>query len=325
MQTISENCTNLKLLDISGCNELSAKSLGMCGGDTLEFLSLSWCRGLNDDAFGKIIKRSPNLKTIDISLCTNISSLMLSELSKCKKLQAVMAFKCPQLTDAGFLDLFKSLPELTIVNLSESHITDAAVIELAHTANRLRIIVLAGCKAITSHSLVELAQNCPCLENVNLSSTAVDDEGVDALVSHCGGLVSLTLIGCKQITTESVLSIAQNTRVLQQIYLSYCHTITEEGLLQLMQKCTYLQTVELSSCVTVTDSVICELAMHATLLQVLNVSGCQQLTDGSIDYLWLYGQHLTSLDVSRCPSITSHALASFSVLKPHVTIRKNGI
>eukprot|EP00026_Physarum_polycephalum_P001997 Phypoly_transcript_02001.p1 GENE.Phypoly_transcript_02001~~Phypoly_transcript_02001.p1 ORF type:complete len:648 (-),score=51.44 Phypoly_transcript_02001:294-2237(-) len=326
LRTISENCTNLKLLDISGCNELSAKSLGTCGGDTLEFLSLSWCRGLTDEALGKIINRSLNLKTIDISLCNSISPSMLSELGKCKKLQAIMAFKCPQLTDAGFLDLFRILQELTIVNLSECHITDAAIIELAHTANRLRILAFAGCKAISSKALLALAQNCLCLESLNASSTNVDDEGIEALVSNCGGLVSLTLIGCKQITDKSVLAIAQKSRVLQNILLSYCPTITEEALVQLAKKCTYLQIVELSNCAgAVTDTVICELAMHASLLQILNVSGCQNITDSSIDYLWLYGQQLTSIDVSRCPSITSPALESFSALLPHVTIKKNGI
>ena len=40
---------------------------------------------------------------------------------------------------------------------------------------------------------------------MNASSTMVDDEGVEALVSRCGGLVSITLIGCKQITNDSVL------------------------------------------------------------------------------------------------------------------------
>lgn len=76
---------------------------------------------------------------------------------------------------------------------------------MANNCNKLRVVVLAGCKVLTSKSMIALSQNCPNLESVNVNGTAVGDDGVQALVRKCGGLGSLVLNGCKCITDDAIV------------------------------------------------------------------------------------------------------------------------
>jgi len=280
---------------------------------------MSWCKGLSDDAFKEILRRSENLKSIDVSLCGRVSSPVFSELGKCTKIQALLASKCHQLMDPPIVEAVRSLRELSVVNFSECAITDLSVEEMARMCNKLRVILLAGCKSLTSKSLEALSRNCPNIEMLNVSGSSVDDQGVRAIVTRCGGIFSLTLSSCKAITDDALEDIATHTRVLQQLYVSYCSKITERGLTHIAKKCNYLQVIEFATC-PMKDEILCDLVVNATLLQAINANGCVNLTDRIVDYLWVYGRHLTTLDVSRCTHLTTGALEGLFKLMPALNI-----
>jgi hypothetical protein len=73
----------------------------------------------------------------------------------------------------------RSLPELHVVNLNNSSVTDKGIERLSHVCS-LFDIDLEGCGRVTDAGLRPLA-NCPNLRSVGLERTHVTDAGLDAL------------------------------------------------------------------------------------------------------------------------------------------------
>lgn len=128
--------------------------------------------------------------------------------------------------------------------------------------------------ALTSKSLDALSFFCPNIEILNISSSNVDDSGVAKVAARCGGLTSITLNTCKNIT-DSALQVSFWCEILTFVQTSKTCGVNRHhlGLWGDLGRAH----VKLGNAIHLLTH-IQALAMHTRVLQQLYISHCPQLT-----------------------------------------------
>lgn len=99
-------------------------------------------------------------------------------------------------------------------------------------------ISLSGCAALTDVMLSTLADVCPGIRSIDIStSRRISDEGVQYLAAAVGpNLVAFYANGCDNITDASIVSLSQNGSRLETISLAGCTGISDHSL-DLLLRC----------------------------------------------------------------------------------------
>jgi len=100
---------------------------------------------------------------------------------------------------------------------------------------------------ITDKSIIELAENCLGLTEINLTDCHnITDTSVIALAEHCPELMKIFLDYCYKITDNSIIALAQGCQGLIEICLSDCKNITDISLIALAMNCLKLEYIDLT-------------------------------------------------------------------------------
>lgn len=115
LRSIVRHLPQLQVLDVSGCGEVSADGFAAFGESGVQHtqltsLVLSWCRGLSDWNLACIARSCPNLETLDVSLCSNITDDGVLALAQCRRLRRLLLSRNKQITDKGAAVLLVRLP-----------------------------------------------------------------------------------------------------------------------------------------------------------------------------------------------------------------------
>jgi len=124
--------------------------------------------------------------------------------------------------------------------------------------SHLTTLLLAGCEDITDTALAHLAQHCPMLEHLDLSSCPVTDIGVSNLVRFCRHLRTLSLRKCHHLSKIAFLNVARHLFLLEKLNLSGT---------------------------AVGDTVLQELAANCPLLNELELTDCKQVTKAGVQHI----------------------------------------
>lgn len=159
---------------------------------------------------------------------------------------------------------------------------------LAFFTSSLISLSVAGSRLVDDSVLVDVAQRCHQLQNLDIRACdSVTDAGIYAVASNCNQLVSINL-GRKRkghlITDNSVAVLAKNNPSLETVGLAGC---------------------------SVTDVTIWELAMSCgPRLRRLSVNGCLGITDNSISQILSHDlvPELCVLEIRDVTGITNNAL-----------------
>lgn len=188
-------------------------TLSQSCGSYVTKLDLSHLQGLTDTQLASLIQACPNLQTLNLTRCYQITDQGLASLSQLKQLQTLHLEECIVITDERLASLAQ-LKQLRTLNLTEcDQITDEGLASLGQLRN-LQRLNLKGCRKITDEGLASLTQ-LPQLQILNLT-------------------------GCHKITDKGLVSLTQ-LKQLQTLDLSNCDKITNQGLTLLLEQLKLLQ------------------------------------------------------------------------------------
>lgn len=191
--------------------------------NNLQSLSLSSHKTLKDDEILAICRHRPSIKKIDLSGITTITDTILMHIDMLlpnlcsltldctnvrlydfpllSKLSHLSLKMCENISDKSLLEIAKqNRPSLESLNLfANSQITINGLLPLVESA-KLKNLVLAGCKSITT-------------------------ENIETLIPHLSALETLDIRGCSSIDKNKILhlkeKLAQSCREAQIVQIVY--------------------------------------------------------------------------------------------------------
>eukprot|EP00899_Mesostigma_viride_P024870 jgi/Mesvir1/5568/Mv15590-RA.1 len=139
----------------------------------------------------------------------------------------------------------------------ELGLRDHTLALLAHRAgDRLRVIKVGSCRALTDLGLCTLALECPSLTHVDVNSCSslVTDAFLRLLAERCPRLSRIKLWGCLGVTDAGVsaLAAAPCREWLEYFHCAGCEGLTDASLVPLVEACPRLVEVEAWCCKGVT-------------------------------------------------------------------------
>lgn len=164
-------------LDLSKCSWLTEELLKKVIGRNpqIERLSLNSNIHLTYSAWGDLQKLS-HLRALDLTRCVQMHDNEFHMILKaCPRLTHLMLESCTGLSGKAFFDLAHTLRNLIELNLSRCAIVDGVLHEIGISCRSLRVLNLAGCKAITENGLYQLLQQAINLKKLNIENCFISE------------------------------------------------------------------------------------------------------------------------------------------------------
>ena len=151
---------------------------------------------VTDDAVSAAAKNCPYLEVLHLGALEcgfngSVTDNALRTIAKyLPKLQALHLDDRPGVSDAGVIELVRSCTALKTLDVSDTFVTDAAVLAIAKHCPIIEDLNLyhqssGNGTVLTDKSVVALGQNCPRLRNLNLNWSAGTHVGLEALGIGC--------------------------------------------------------------------------------------------------------------------------------------------
>ena len=132
----------------------------------------------------------------------------------------------------------------------------------------------------------------------------------DLLLLVTADIVHLGLTGCRLLTDQCIISIANVYSKLTSIDLNGCWKLTDAGMSALGTGCGQLQSIKLALCEMVTDVGISALSAGCGQLQSIYLKGCFEVTGAGVSALGAGCGQLQSIDLSRCKKVTDEGISA---------------
>ncbi|KAL6597330.1 hypothetical protein ACP70R_046770 [Stipagrostis hirtigluma subsp. patula] len=355
------NLEGLTLAACVGIDDDALSSLEKVCNKSLQVLDISNCHNVTDVGVSSVVKSVPNLLELNLSYCCPVTPSMVSSFqsiaklrtlkledrkfmadglktigSSCLSLRELSLSKCSGVTDAELSFVVSRLKNLLKLDITCSHdITDASLAAITSSCTSLVSLRMESCSHVSSLGLQLIGKRCHHLEELDLTDSDLDDEGLKALAG-CNKLSSLKVGICLRISDEGlshigkscpelrdidlyrsggisddgITQIAQGCPMLESINLSYCTGITDRSLMAL-SKCGRLNTLEIRGCHKVSSTGISEIAVGCRLLSKLDIKKCFGINDAGMLYLSQFSHSLRQINLSYC-SVTDIGLLSLS-------------
>lgn len=280
-------CDRLQSIDMTGVQDIQDDIIYALAQNCtrLQGLYAPGCGNISEEAIITLLKACPMLKRIKFNNSENITDDTIAAMyDNCKSLVEIDLHNCPKVTDRYLKSIFLELNQLREFRISNAAgITDALfdLIPADHHLDKLRIIDVTGCNAITDRLVEGLVRCAPRLRNVVLSK-------------------------CMQITDASLRHLTKLGRSLHYIHLGHCALITDYGVQALVRACYRIQYIDLACCSQLTDWTLIELSGLPKLKRIGLVK-CNLISDSGIAGLVrLRGERdcLERVHLSYCTNLT---------------------
>ena len=283
---VARQCSNLQTLNLEDCENITDAGLAvlslclkldffdfckmhariagdqcilaLCGREDFQRLVEFDFSGftLTNDGLLAVASVCPNLQTLNLSGCSNITDAILLEVARrCSNLQSLDLRHCSNITDAGLAVLSLCL-KLDFLDFCKKHARiagDQCILALCGREDFQRLVEFDFFRwySITDASLFEVARVCPNLQSLNLAfCDRITDAALSEVARECSNLQSLNLKSCRNITDASLLEVARVCPNLQSLNLAFCDRITDAALLEVARGCSNLQSLSISSTIT---------------------------------------------------------------------------
>ncbi|KAK2739862.1 hypothetical protein FQN57_006438 [Myotisia sp. PD_48] len=207
----------------------------------LEFLDVSWCKGIEMKGIIPVVESCRHLKDLRLSKISGLENerLML-KLFEANTLERLVLSNCGSLIDSNLQVLIQGLnPRIDIL-------TGRAIVP----PRKFKQLDLSNCRLLTDAGVKHLAHNVPELEGLRLSFIrTLSDETVISIIETTPNLRYLELEELGRLTNHTLieLSKAPCAQVLEQLSLSYCEKIGDMGLIPLLQQCPKIRSLDLDN------------------------------------------------------------------------------
>jgi hypothetical protein len=343
----------------------------------LHTLEVFKCHGVRDAGLEAVLKSCPKLRHTDVECAITTSQDLRVELARRRGDRCLCPYTWRLMDDNLARKLVLGLPMLEELNcrhcndylsvvtvaLAVEHCPVLATLDISYypaldnaivkqifmPGNQLKRLLLCECHGVSDTGLAVIAENCPQLEDINLSgANGFSDEGVHVLAMLCAKLKSIELSRCDQLGDGALSAVGTYCSQLESIRLEACDQFTAAGVSALVREGSKLRVLDLNSCPQlgdeavravaegcslleelhcpqqVADASLIEVAMLCPRLAVLGLTGCSQVGDAGITAVAKYcpllrvlelDNHCTvtlraiSMVVQRCPLLTDLALS----------------
>lgn len=244
VEIISRFISNLEVLDLGGCCNITNDALRFCaeGLMCLKNLNIRSCRHVSDLGIAHIsgltesVAGNTDLNNLSLQDCQKITDVALSNIARgLQKLEVLNLSFCCGVRDIGLAHL-ASLKCLKKINLrSCDNIGDEGVSTLAYGCSFLTSLDVSFCDRISDDSLIHIAHSLYNLKHLELGSCCITDEGLHAIARNLQDIRVLNLGQCINVTDIGLSYIAENLRNVTSIDLYGCTKVTKTGLNQIVQ------------------------------------------------------------------------------------------
>ncbi len=174
-------------------------------------LNVEGCQQLSPDIFVDMLKEIgpgalKQLKTVNLSYAYINNAGLMALIKLAPHLTVLNVSGCPRLSPGIFVDMLKemgpgALKQLKTVNLSGTKINNADLAALMKLAPNIISVDVSNCENLSPGVLAIMeASALEKLEEVNLSSTKINNADLGALLQHSSNLDSLFLKDCKNLS-----------------------------------------------------------------------------------------------------------------------------
>ncbi|XP_015893477.3 F-box/LRR-repeat protein 4 [Ziziphus jujuba] len=287
LSVIADGFRSLKVLNLQNCKGITDKGMVAIGNglSSLQSLDVSYCRKLTDKGLSGVAKSCSDLQSLHLAGCRFVTDELLGALSKnCHKLEQLGLQGCTNITDAGLTGLVTGCQGIRFLDINKcSNIGDIGVSNvLIACSSSLKTLKLLDCYKIGDVSILNLAR-------------------------FCNNLETLIVGGCRDISDESIKSLASACKTsLKNLRMDWCLNISDSSLSCIFIECVNLAALDIGCCEEVTDVAFESLSSRQSelTLKVLKVSNCPKITVAGLRMLLDKCVSLEYLDVRSCPQIT---------------------
>ncbi|XP_061352514.1 uncharacterized protein LOC133297396 [Gastrolobium bilobum] len=250
----------------------------------LTSLSLSGACRLSDGGLRAIVSSAPALRSINLSLCSLLTSASLYILAESLRslLKELYLDNCQAIDAALIVPALRELEHLEVLsvagiqtvcdefvkdyiiacghNLKELvlkdciNLTDASIKVIAEHCPGLCVLDLMNLCKLTDLSIGYLTNGCRTLHTLKLCRNPLSDEAIAAFVETTGeSLKELSLNNIKKVGYHTTLSLASHAKKLHSLDLSWCRNLTDNALGLIVDSCMSLRLLKLFGCTQVTD------------------------------------------------------------------------
>ncbi|XP_074307028.1 F-box protein At3g58530 [Silene latifolia] len=188
IQNLVKYCKNVIDLNLSGCKNISDRSMQLIADSyhELESLNITRCIKITDDGLKCILSKCPSLQSLNLYALSSLTDKVYKNISLVNQLK--------------FLDL-----------CGAQNISDQGLSSIAK-CNYLVSLNLTWCVRVTDVGVIAIAEGCKFLELLSLFGIlGVTDKSLDALSGSCQStLTTLDVNGCiniKRRTREELLQL----------------------------------------------------------------------------------------------------------------------
>ncbi|KAJ6774899.1 hypothetical protein OIU79_018144 [Salix purpurea] len=287
LAVIADGFRCLKVLNLQNCKGITDKGMSSIGGglSSLQSLNVCYCRKLTDKGLLAVAKGSQGLRSLHLDGCKFVTDEVLKALSKnCPNLEELGLQGCTSITDCGLADLVSGCRQIHFLDINKcSNVGDSGVSTVSETCSSfMKTLKLLDCFRVGNKSILSLARFCENLE-------------------------TLIIGGCRDISDESIKSLAVSCKSsLKNLRMDWCLNISNSSISCILTECLNLEALDIGCCEEVTDAVFHGLGAMGTemRLKVLKISNCPKITVAGIGMLLDKCNSLEYLDVRSCPHIT---------------------
>ncbi|GAA5873321.1 hypothetical protein JCM16303_001091 [Sporobolomyces ruberrimus] len=168
-----------------------------------------------------------------------------------------------------------------------------------------------------------LVRFMPCTRIERLTLTGcknLTSESMVPLLRETTRLVALDLSEVEEVDDEVVGTLAEFCPRLQGLNLTGCHKVTTKGMEKLARGCPALRRIKLRKCDLVMDVSIVLLSLHCPLLLEVDLGLCNNITSTSLQQLLRTSHNLRELCLNGCHLLTDDGFpdaTSLSLVSSH--------
>lgn len=214
-----------------------------------------------------------------------------------------------------FKEAVRACTRLIGLDISNSLAFNEALYEVPRD---LQEIHLAECTWLQIATLKIMAEICPYIRSLNVSSNYQLNTAAWRELTKFKGLKSLNLSRCHQITDDDLVIILKASTGVTDLILDECGKIGDRGFFELAKSSPRLNHLSLVRC-SISDSSLLEIASRCRALTSLDLSRCELLTEKGFKELAKHAQTLKELNVTRC-QITPATIHELRVKHPQLNI-----
>ncbi|MBA2369786.1 MAG: hypothetical protein H0V82_12320 [Candidatus Protochlamydia sp.] len=269
------------------------------------FVSKNWLKYSNEVKKEWVCEQGISLRAVTRCQTANDAVKFIIK----NKLTAANLSDYPDLTDDDLEKLVKNCPQLNLLSIKSTKITEDKLADSLKSLNQLQHLELTNCYQIEGDKLADALKMLTKLQHLNLSDCwqLSGDKFVDAL-KMLTQLKYLNLSYCKHIKEDQLSNALKNFTQLQHLELIKCYQITGDKLTDALKMLTQLQHLNLSGCWQFTEQKLADTLIVLTQLQHLNLSDCVFRGNILAEALKVLTQ-LRHLDLSYCQYLTGDELA----------------